>query len=108
LLKFESSSIGIKPVGTQIPVSFDLKQNYPNPFNPVTTIEFDIPKSGYITLSVYDITGREVSIPVNEFLNAGIYRIRFDASNGVLSSGTYFYRLSASDYVKTNKMILTK
>ncbi len=106
ILKFQSSSIGIKPIGTQVPASYSLKQNYPNPFNATTNIEFDLPNSTYITLIVFDITGREISRVVNEHLNAGSYKVTFDAAK--LPSGIYFYRLSTNEFVKTNKMILTK
>ena len=106
ILEFESSSIGIQPVGTQIPLSFNLKQNYPNPFNPVTNIEFDIPKSGYISLTVYDITGREVSSLVNGKLQPGTYEVTFKAD--YLPSGIYFYQLKSNNFVDTKKLILVK
>jgi len=87
--------VSVQPVGSLIPQDYRLSQNYPNPFNPVTMIEFDIPKLSYITIRIYDILGREVSRPVEQRLEAGRYTVDFDASE--LSSGTYFYRIEASD-----------
>ncbi|MEM5785517.1 MAG: SBBP repeat-containing protein, partial [Candidatus Aenigmatarchaeota archaeon] len=68
--KLQGSSVGIEPIGSKVPVEFALKQNYPNPFNPVTNIEFDIPKREYVRVGIYDITGREVAMIVNEELSA--------------------------------------
>ena len=89
-----------------VPEHYSLEQNYPNPFNPTTYIHFSIPKSGNVSLKVYDIQGREITEYFNEFLNAGTYNFEFDGSG--LSSGVYFYRLVAGDFVSTKKMILTK
>jgi len=88
------------------PVSFSLSQNYPNPFNPSTTINYTIPKSGLVSLKIYDIVGKEVVSLVNEVKNAGSYNLQFNASN--LSSGTYFYRLESGSFVETKKMLLLK
>ncbi|MGB9697691.1 MAG: T9SS type A sorting domain-containing protein, partial [Ignavibacteria bacterium] len=104
--KFDGTVTGAEPIGNKLPSSFALRQNYPNPFNPITNIEFDIPKSSSVRLTVYDIRGREVSVLLNEKLNAGSYRVMFDGSN--LSSGIYFYQLTAGEYTKTNKMLLIK
>ncbi len=90
-----------------IPESYSLKQNYPNPFNPNTTIEYNVPKSSYVTLKVYDVLGREVALLANEFKIAGSYKMNFDA--GRLSSGTYYYTLKTDNgFSETKKMILTK
>jgi len=75
--------------------TFSLEQNYPNPFNPSTRIRFNINNSGYVSIKVYDILGKEVAILINEELNAGNYEIIFDGKN--LSSGIYFYVLEFSD-----------
>lgn len=91
-----------------IPKEFALNQNYPNPFNPVTTIKYDIPEEGNLTLSIYDINGREL-FKINEFKRAGSYSIVFNGSN--FASGIYFYRLSLNgkkSYSKTLKMLLVK
>jgi hypothetical protein len=90
----------------QLPLDYYLDQNYPNPFNPQTNIQFAIPQSGFVTLKVYDILGREVTTLVNEFKNKGTYTITFDASN--LTSGVYFLSIMASDFNQTKKMILAK
>jgi photosystem II stability/assembly factor-like uncharacterized protein len=85
---------------------FTLNQNYPNPFNPSTRISFSIPKSGYTSLKIYDVLGKEVSNPIEGELNEGNYEIHFNASN--LSSGIYFYSLTSGEFTKTMKMILSK
>ena len=100
------SAIGIQPIGTNVPKVFALRQNYPNPFNPMTNIEFDLPKSEFVRLIVFNTLGQEVKTLVNETKQAGSYRVDFDASN--LPSGAYFYRIIAGDFVQTNKMILVK
>jgi hypothetical protein len=93
------------------PKEFVLNQNYPNPFNPSTTIKYSIPlivngKSQLVTLKIYDILGREVATLVNKEQQPGNYEVVFNAKK--LSSGTYFYRLSSSDFSKTIKIILLK
>ncbi len=88
------------------PAGYKLYQNYPNPFNPVTGIKFDIAKSGNVKLTVYDILGKEISILVNENLNAGSYQVSFDGSS--LSSGVYFYQLKSGGYSETVMMNLIK
>jgi hypothetical protein len=96
----------ISLISNKIPSSFSLSQNYPNPFNPVTTIRFDIPKSSFVRLSVYDVTGREIEVLANENLSAGKYEVKWDA--GKYSSGVYFYRLLTDGFVHTRKMTLVK
>ncbi len=90
----------------EIPVHYSLLQNYPNPFNPSTKIEFKIPASGLVTLKVYDLLGREVTTLINDKLEPGNYTVNFEAVN--LSSGIYFYTLTAGDFVSSKKMILLK
>jgi len=89
-----------------VPGSFNLQQNYPNPFNPSTTIKFELPRASQVTLTVYDILGREVSVLVNDREDAGIHEVKFDGAN--LASGVYFYRLQAGTYVETRKLLLLK
>jgi uncharacterized delta-60 repeat protein len=101
-----SQTIGIQNTGSEIPADYTLSQNYPNPFNPVTNIEFSLPKGSNAKLIIYDITGKQVAELVNQNLQAGTYKVDFDASH--LSSGTYFYRLTAGDYSMVKKMILVK
>jgi hypothetical protein len=92
--------------GTTLPTEFALEQNYPNPFNPTTNIEFALPKQAKVTLKVYNLLGQEVATLVNQTLGAGHHVTTFDA--GKLASGTYIYRLSADNVVKTSKMMLVK
>jgi hypothetical protein len=87
-------------------LSYRLEQNYPNPFNPSTTIFFTIPRTENVVLEVFDITGRVVALLINGRVEAGENSIVFNASS--LSSGIYFYRLKAGDFVKANKMLLLK
>jgi uncharacterized lipoprotein YddW (UPF0748 family) len=89
-----------------IPLEYSLDQNYPNPFNPVTNIKFKISNAGLVTLKVYNLLGEEVALVMNEFLNAGSYDVRFDASG--FASGIYFYRISVNDFTSSKKMILMK
>ena len=91
---------------TDIPLDYSLKQNYPNPFNPSTKISWQSPVSSHQTLKVYDVVGNEVAILVNEYREAGRYEVTFDASK--LTSGIYFYKIQAGDFVETKKMILMK
>jgi hypothetical protein len=98
------------------PSTFQLEQNYPNPFNPITNIRFSIPvETGHLDqsgqaapslLRVYDVLGREVATLVNEQLQPGRYSVEFDGSN--LSSGVYYYRLTAGTHSTTRKLILMK
>ena len=85
---------------------YDLFQNYPNPFNPVTTINYQLPKSGSVTLKIFDILGNEVMTLVNEQKEMGRYTVQFDASS--LASGMYVYQLRVNDYTSTKKMMLLK
>lgn len=93
-------------ITNEIPGNFSLGQNHPNPFNPVTKINFEIPVQGLVILKVYDILGREVKTVVNEILTAGIHSVNFDGS--YLSSGVYFYKIEANDFIGTKKMLLIK
>ena len=90
----------------ELPKEFSLSQNIPNPFNPETKIRFDIPKSSYVKLMVYDILGREIKTLVNENVNAGRYEVSWDGSN--YPSGVYFYRLEAGEFVETRRMVMIK
>ncbi len=89
-----------------LPTKFELAQNYPNPFNPETNIKFSVPNEGFVSLKVFDVTGKEVLTGVNEVLRRGFYNLLLDASH--LSSGVYFYRLSANGFSKVMKMVLIK
>ena len=97
-------------VNVGVPDKYDMSQNYPNPFNPSTKINYDLPVDGKVSIVLYDISGRQIASLVNEIKTAGYYTVQFNASTtaGGLSSGTYFYRISANDFVSTKKMILIK
>jgi hypothetical protein len=99
-------SVGIKKVNAENPSGFKLYQNYPNPFNPSTDIMFKIPKNSFVKLKVYDILGKEIATLVYEKLNAGEYEVPFFSDK--LTSGVYFYRIEAGDYVNTKKMLMIK
>jgi hypothetical protein len=99
------TQVGEDPV-TGIPVLVHLYQNYPNPFNPTTVISYQLPVVSNVRLGVYDLLGREVSVLVNEKKNAGVHEVKFDASG--LSSGVYFYRLTAGTFVQARKLLLLR
>lgn len=89
-----------------IPLTFNLAQNYPNPFNPSTNIKFNLPKDEFVSLKIYNSLGKEVSVIINETTTAGNYVVPFNASE--LSSGIYYYQLSAGNFSSTKKMLLLK
>jgi D-alanyl-D-alanine carboxypeptidase len=89
-----------------VAAAFELEQNYPNPFNPSTHIRYMLPASADVRLSVYDLLGREVSLLVNERLDAGIHEVGFDGA--ALAAGVYFYRLQAGDFAQTRRFVLLK
>jgi hypothetical protein len=88
------------------PIVFSLGQNFPNPFNPVTTIPFEIPKKGKITIKIYSITGQQVETVIDGTLSAGIHQAVFRAEH--LPSGMYFYRIEAGGFGETRSMLLLK
>jgi choice-of-anchor B domain-containing protein len=106
VLKTTIPLVGINEPGNNVPAKFTLNQNYPNPFNPSTSIEYSLPKGSHVTLRVFDAVGREVGILVDEYKNAGSYKVSYDA--GRLSSGVYFYSLSSDGFRETKKMTLVK
>jgi hypothetical protein len=89
-----------------IPTEFALGQNYPNPFNPATKIKYSVPQNSLVTIAVYDLTGQEVALLLNEVKEAGNYEINFDASQ--LSSGVYFYKMSSNSFSQVKKMSILK
>jgi len=88
------------------PYAYSLHQNYPNPFNPVTKIGYTLSKSEFVTLKVFDISGREVRTIVNSYQNAGSHEINFDGSE--IPSGAYFYKMEAGDFYEVRTMMLLK
>ena len=89
-----------------LPKKFELGQNFPNPFNPATTIRYMIPRNSFVSLTVYNILGSEITSLVGEVQSAGVHTVTFDAS--ALSSGLYFYRLRSEQFTDTKSMILLK
>jgi hypothetical protein len=88
------------------PSEYVLEQNYPNPFNPTTVINYSLPKSGMVRLSVFNILGQEVKVLVNREMGTGSYSTEFNGSN--LSSGIYFYKLESNNQIQVKKMLLLK
>jgi flagellar hook assembly protein FlgD len=105
-VKLTVGVVGIENNVTGIPTEFSLAQNYPNPFNPTTNISFAIPTESFVSIKIYDILGKEVSKIVNETKQAGYYNFNFDATS--LSSGMYFYKIEAGNFVQTKRMLLMK
>jgi hypothetical protein len=97
------TGVNDKPQGV---FSYKLEQNYPNPFNPTTTIRYRIPETRLVKLKVFDVLGKEVITLVNEEKLSGNYEVKFNGSN--LSSGVYFYRLTADTFTTTKQMILLR
>ena len=97
---------GVMSPRDDLPSEYRLAQNYPNPFNPTTTIKYDLPKAGRVTLKIYDILGNEVATIMDGYRTPGSYSISFNASK--LASGLYLYRLVAGDYSSVRKMMLVK
>ncbi len=92
----------------EIPNSYSLSQNYPNPFNPETIINYSIPSSGQVKLSIFDLVGREICVLINRFEEAGAHTYNLSASSYSLSSGVYFYQLKSGGSAITKKMVLAK
>ncbi|HIN26931.1 MAG TPA: T9SS type A sorting domain-containing protein [Candidatus Marinimicrobia bacterium] len=94
-----------------LPDEFALQQNYPNPFNPVTTLRYDLPENGLVTIIIYDMLGREVKTLINQSQNAGYRTVIWNATNDYgkpVSAGTYLYQIQAGEYISTKKMVLLK
>ena len=97
---------GVDKNNTEIPKTFSLSQNYPNPFNPSTSIRYELPVLSKVKIMIYDILGREITTLINETRPAGRYEIKWNASR--FSSGVYFYRIQAGNFVQTKKLMLLK
>ncbi|MCB9249409.1 MAG: T9SS type A sorting domain-containing protein [Ignavibacteriales bacterium] len=90
---------------------YALFQNYPNPFNPTTLISYALPRSGSVTLKIYDMLGREVKTLVNAEQNSGVNTVQWNGDNNSgsrVSSGTYIYMIKAGEFTQAKKMILLK
>jgi hypothetical protein len=111
LVASRNALIGIVPISTEVPVRYEMTQNYPNPFNPKTKFKFSVAKTGHVRIIVYDITGREVVQLVNSVLTPATYEADWNSMNGSgqqVSSGVYFYRIVAGDFIEVKKMVLVK
>ena len=106
ILHQNGTAVGVSNGTTPTPASFALDQNYPNPFNPSTTIRYQVPTAGVVTLKVYDVLGREVRTLVNEHKSIGTYAVNFDGAG--LASGMYVYQLRSGSYVSTRRMVMVK
>ena len=98
--------ISVEPVTSELPLDLSLSHNYPNPFNPTTTIASELPRTSSVSLCVYDVLGREVATLLNDEKSTGTYTLQWDASG--VSSGVYFYRMRAGDFVQTRRMMVVK
>ena len=94
------------PSGRQVVAGFQLEQNYPNPFNPTTTIQFVLPHTSDVTVSVYSLTGQLVGELVNAKQTAGVHQIDFNAAH--LASGIYLYRIKTPEFTSCRRMVLMK
>ena len=103
---YTTVATSVKQIGSEVPQEFLLSQNYPNPFNPSTTISFAIPNQADVKLSIYNSIGEEVAELLNDNISAGFHEVTFDATN--LTSGIYFYKISASNFASVKKMLLLK
>ncbi len=88
------------------PNDYSLSQNYPNPFNPTTTIRYELPQDGIVTIKIYDILGQEITTILNEFKKADRYEVEFNSFG--LASGVYIYRMKVNDFIESKKMILLR
>ena len=94
-----------------LPETFTLHQNFPNPFNPITTLRYDLPSDGLVTLSIYDMLGREITQLVNTTQEAGFKSVQWDATDSIgrpVSAGVYLYKIQAGEFAQTKKMVLLK
>jgi hypothetical protein len=102
----EDLSAGIEGQDDLVPTKYQLDQNFPNPFNPSTIINYELPITNYVELSVFNILGQKVEILVSEEQKTGFYQVEWDARG--YSSGIYYYRLQAGNFIDTKKMVIIK
>jgi len=111
MYKYTTELIGVISNNNEIPQIFDLKQNFPNPFNPNTTIQYDIPVGSFLKIEIFNSLGQRIKVVYEGFESAGKYTARWDGTNFAreeLSSGLYFYKLTAGENVVTRKMVLLR
>ena len=95
----------------RLPHSFSLHQNFPNPFNPITTLRYDLPSDAYVSLTIFDMLGREITQLVNTTHDAGFKSVQWDGADSMgkpVSAGVYLYQINAGEFVQTKKMVLLK
>ena len=98
-------------MGLSLPTVYALHYNHPNPFNPITSLTYDLPEQAQVTLTVYDMLGREVTQLVNTTQEAGYRSVRWNATDKTgkpVSAGVYLYQIRAGDFIQTRKMVLLK
>jgi hypothetical protein len=94
-----------------LPETFTLYQNYPNPFNPITTLRYDLPEQAYVTLTIYDMLGSEITRLVSTTQEAGFRLVQWSGTDNMgraVSAGVYLYQIRAGEFVQTKKMVLLK
>ncbi|MFA7359696.1 MAG: T9SS type A sorting domain-containing protein [Candidatus Kapaibacterium sp.] len=101
-----SEIINVQNISTEIPSKYTLSQNYPNPFNPTTSIEFDVVQTAEVVISVFDVSGKEIEILVNEKLQPGKYKTEWNGTGH--SSGVYFYRMQTGNFNQSKQMLMIK
>jgi hypothetical protein len=107
----EGGVVNLGSVLRVVPENYSLVQNFPNPFNPTTEIAYDLPEAANVNLEVYNILGQNVKSLVNQYQDAGSYRVTWNGTNNEgaqVASGVYFYRISAGDFKDIKKMVLMK
>ena len=100
-----------KSLSSEIPSEFLLSPAYPNPFNPITTLRYDLPDDNHVTLTIYDLNGREIDRLVNAVQPAGHKSVQWNATDmqgKPVSAGVYLYQIQAGEFVQTRKMVLLK
>ena len=96
---------------SSVPEQFALHHNHPNPFNPITSLRYDLPEQAQVTLTIYNMLGREVSQLVNTVQEAGYRSVQWNATDSFgkpVSAGVYLYQIRAGEFVQTKKMVLLK
>ena len=108
----DSEQLSLKRIPSSLyPFAFSLLPAYPNPFNPVTTLRYDLPSDALVTLSIYDMLGKEITQLVNTNQQAGFKSVQWDATDSMgrpVSAGVYLYQIQAGEFVQTKKMVLLK
>jgi len=106
-----SISLSSRNPNAALPTDFALSQNVPNPFNPSTDISFALPKDSKVSLTIYNVLGQHVKTLVDDYMRAGNQTVSWDGTDGTgrtVASGVYFYKLNASDFSSTKKMMMLK